>query len=488
MVEENIINEFAVIFNRQKIEHNLIEQFIPVKVVEGYYNEDIACFIDADQNVYPHISSLTNIGNVFAARINIIQTLSEFNDMSLKKIKEEILLDLSQYDFYKNIDEESEDYCQIRIYNKETGELSIFCDKNTAQFNENDENDKMLITSSSIEINDKQEINITPKDIANEIKKTIKGQDEAIAKIATLIWTKYNMPKINKTNMLVVGASGVGKTTIFKKIKEKLDIPLSIYPLSSTLNGYEIEEMLLKLYYDSDMDIDKTENGIIVIDNFEEICSDHSSDELAKFMIQNELLKIISGCEKVIPLDEQTIIKINTAKITFICCGNFLNKKSNDITIGFSTKEQEKQNNSIDTNAIINNSGIISELIECLPIIIELEDKSKNREVLKDILLNSDDSAFHQLAESFAAYGIKISNFDLTVDYLVDTALKKGYGVQKIINTITNMLLNVIEKIGNNPNKYNKLIIGNNIIDDANDYKLVQKRIKVKKKGNINQN
>lgn len=487
MVEDNIINEFAVIFNRQKTEYDEIEQFIPVKVVEGYFIEELECFVDADQNVYPHIASLSNIGNVFAARINIIKALNQFDDMSLKKIKEEILLDLSQYVFYKNIDEESENYCQIRMYNKETGELSIFCDQNTESVNEQNGSDKMLISNSSIEITGTKDTSLTPEDIIHEIKKTIKGQDEAVAKIATIIWSKFNMPKINKTNILLVGASGTGKTTIFKKIKEELDIPLSIYPLSSTLNGYEIEEMLLKLYYDCGMDIDKTENGIIVIDNFEQICSNHDNDEIANFVFQNELLKIISGCEKVIQLDEQTIIKINTSKIMFVCCGNLINKKNNDITIGFSTKELEKQNNN-DIPLIINNSGIISELVECMSIIIELNDISKNRQILKEILLKSDNSVLRKYAESFLEYGIKIENYDLTVDALIDNALKKGYGINKLINTSTNMLLKAIERIGNNPNKYNKLIIGNNIIDNPNDYKLIPKKIKVKKKINTIQN
>lgn len=489
MVEQNIANEFAVIFNRIKTEYDMIEQFVPVKVVEGYFHNDIECFIDADQNVYPHIASLSNIGNVFAARINIIDALNEFNDLSLTKIKEKILLELSQYDYYKNINENSEEYCHINMYNKETGELALFCDKNTDYFYETDENEKDLTTNSLVKINE-EEVNLTPNAIVKELKRTVKGQDEAITKIATIIWAKYNMPKINKTSMLVIGPSGVGKTTIFKKIKETLDIPLCIYPLSSKLNGYEIEEMLLKLYYDTDMDIDKTENGIIVIDNFEEICSNRDKDEIRNFVIQNELLKTIEGCEKTFQLDEQTIIKINTSNITFICCGNILNNKSSDKTIGFNANDQNKQQSNIKIapQTIINKGGIISKLVECIPIIIELNDINKNKGILKEILLDSDYSIFHQFSETFASYGIKIGNLDSTIDVIVENALKKDYSIQRLINITTNMFLKIVEKIGNNPNKYNKLIIGNNIIDNPTDYKLISKRIKVKKKEKPTQN
>lgn len=478
MVEENNINEFAVIFNRLKTEHESIIQFVPVKVVEGYYCKENSCFIDANQNVYPHMASLSSIGNAYAARINIYNALSEFDKMSLTKIKEEILNDLLQYSFFKIIDESSEQYCQIQMYNNETGELALFNDQDTPAYYNIDESNYPLIESD--ETSDKRALT-TPIEIVKEIRKTIKGQDEALNKIATVIWAKYNMPKMNRTNMLIVGPHSCGKTTIFKKIKEKYDIPLSLYSFPSTFSGNEIEEMLLKLYYDSNMDIDKAKNGIIVIDNFEEISSiNNNYDEIINTIMQNELLKIFEGTEKTIKIDEESFLKIDTSNITFICCGSAPDKSAYDLPIGFSIDDRITKQEGIST--IFENGSVKNKLFDFLPISVYLNDISKDKDVLKEILLTSDESPLYQFTESFTSFGITVSNFDLTIDSIITDALNKNYNIKQILNITTNILLQIMEKVGNGPNKYSKLIVGNNITDNYSDYKLIPRVTKVKKK------
>lgn len=479
MVEENQIGELAVIFNRLKATNDKVESFVPVKVVEGYYCEEEKCFIDSEQNVYSHITSTSKIGNVFASRIDIIEILNEYKDLSINKLKEQLLIGMMKYDYIKNIDETAEEYCQIKAHDRETNEVVVFCDKDTPSL---DETEESQVTTSKVKAIEKKvnEEDLTPNDIANQIKKSIKGQDEIIDKIATLIWVKYNMPKINKTNMFVVGESAVGKTSLFKKLRDTIDIPLTIYPLSDNLNGYEIYEMLTQLYYDSDRDIEKAENGIIVIDNFDKICCSRNDDEIEKIIIQNELLKLFNGCVKTFAIDEQTIINIDTSNITFICCGNILNKKRNDKAIGFEPFENKRPNSS--TKTILDKSGIISELLNTSMVVVELNDINKDKATLKEIILNSEDSVFHQISESFASYGIKIINFDSVIDIIIEETIEKGLTIRSIINVINNILLKVIEKIGNNPGKYNRLIIGNNIVNDPQDFFLLPQKIKIKRK------
>lgn len=508
MVEDNIINEFAVILNRTKSQFELVEQFVPVRVVEGYFYEDEECFIDADQNVYSHIASLSTIGNVFLGRTSIIEILNKYKDMPLTKIKQKILSDLSKYEFFKNVDETSDEYCHIKMRDKETGDIYLFSDKDTVIYYEmyselnqgkniSKEHPKE-ITNNSTTIEREEKASLTPDDIIKLVKNTIKGQDEAIETIVTLLWVKYNLPMINKTNMLVFGPSGVGKTAIFKKIKEILDIPLSIYSVTGTsqagYKGHDIEEMLAQLYFDAGMDIEKAENGIVVIDEFDKISNNRDNGEIGTTAIQNELLKLIEGCERAIPLDNHTTVNMDTSNIIFVGCGAFSNlfeeKTEKRHVIGFNSSCETKTANQskVDTEMLVEKGGIIRELAGRLPVIIQLNDLNNDKVVLKDILLNSDESCLYQIIESLHSIGIEIENVDSVVDNLVENAIKKQIGARGLIGSSMNMFLKVFKEIGNNPNKYNKLIIGENIIDNPNDFELLTIKKKTKKKINTTQN
>ena len=510
MVDDNVRSEFAIIFKRVGSEYELVEEYIPVKVVEGYYYEEQECFIDSEQNVYPHIASLVDFGNAYAGRSDMINVIKSNESLSVAEIKERILAVLSKYNFYKNLDESSNTFGVVRTRDKETGEFATFKDKDTDTYygmyaeasnylsgrrNTNNQVDKTeQSTDVSSEDKNEQAKNSTPDEIINEIKKTIKGQDEAVEKIATLIWIRYNLPMIDKTNMLVLGPSGVGKTAIFKKIKQILNIPLSIYSVTGTsqagYKGHDIEEMLAQLYFDAGENIKLAEHGIVVIDEFDKISNNRENGEIGTTAIQNELLKLIEGCERAVPLDNHTNINMDTSNIIFVGCGAFSNlfeqevKKTNTIGFGSLPKEETiKKDIVIDTEVIIDKGGIIRELAGRLPVIIQLNDLNNNREVLKDILLNSDESNFRQIIMSLNSLGIEIENIDSVVDALVDDAINKKIGARGLVSSLMGLFIRIFKEVGNNPGKYNKLIIGNNLINDPSDYKLVnQTKKKVKKK------
>ena len=211
MVEENRIGEFAVIFNRKKTDDESIVQFIPVRVVEGYYCEEDGFFVDLDQYVYPHMANLVDYGNVYACRVNVLELLNKNKDSSIMKIKKEILDSLSKYEYYKNMNEDAEEYAVIMMRNKETGEFSVFRDKDSDEYYEIHLVDEKKESEESKEepsegatVEREKVVNYTPSQIVAEVKKTIKGQDKAIETIATLLWIKYNLPMMDKTNMLVM--------------------------------------------------------------------------------------------------------------------------------------------------------------------------------------------------------------------------------------------------------------------------------------------
>jgi len=499
MVEENQIGEFAVIFNRKKTDNELVEEFIPVRVVEGYYYEEEEYFVDVNQNVYSHIADLTEVGNAYGIRTNAIEIMRANEKFTIVGIKKGILDKALKYEYFKNNDVDSEDFGIVMMRNKETGEVGVFRDRDSDKYYQMillDENSKTNENSS--EETDAKEEQIerektdsyTPAEIIAEIKKTIKGQDEAIEKIVTLLWIKYNFPMIGKTNMMVIGPSGVGKTAIFRKIKDILGIPVSIYSVTGTsqagYKGHDIEEMLSQLYFNSGRNIEKAENGIIIIDEFDKISNNRDNGEIGTTAIQNELLKLIEGCERSIQLDNFNSINIDTSNIVFVGCGAFADlldtKKDTRPTIGFNNYKEEKTANDInvDTEMIVNKGGIIRELAGRLPVIIKLNELS--RENLKDILLNSDESKLRSVIESISSLGIEIENLDTIVNGLVDEAIAAKIGARGLTKSVMNIFLKIFEDLGNNPDKYEKIILGANILKDNGDYKLIPKKVKKKVK------
>ena len=500
-----IINEIAVIFKRVKTEFDLIEEFIPFKVVEGYLYEKDECFIDYEQNVYYHMASLADIGNVFAGRISIYDAMKNNENQSLPEIKKKLLTYFQGFKYYKNTDDTSEEYNIIKVKNKETNEISIFVDKETAIYYEmyqalrdysknniNEKNLKAMGYSENqeeiAEASDTSEIimNKKPLEIITEIKKTIKGQDEAIETIVTNLWMKYNFKDIPKSNLLLIGPSGVGKTAIFKKLKKILDVPVIIYSITGVsqagYKGHDIEEMLVDLYYASDKSIEKAQNGIIFIDEFDKIATKGNTGEIGTTAVQNELLKIIEGTNRTVALDNYHSISIDTTNITFVCCGAFSDLYDNSKkvkTVGFNSIYEEPAKTKITVDNIIK-YGIIRELAGRLPIIVELNDLNGNKEVLKDILLNSDESIFSSIISSIGSMGVNVINKNEVIDLIIDNAIKRKIGARGLIGPTRNIFLKIIYEIANNQEKYQSVVLGPTILENNNDFKLIPKKIKRK--------
>ena len=278
MVEE--INEIAIIFKRKKEdEYDTIEEYIPFKVVEGYFYEQEGSFIDSEQNVYSHMASVAEVGNVFAGRRNLYETIKINPNRNIYEIRKLILEAASKYQYFKSINEDSNEYNIIKMKDKETGQILDFNDKDTSIYYEiyrelmpidySEKNTNLNTEENALDVEDGNNEYGTPLEIINEVKKTIKGQDEAIETIVSIMWMRYKYPNIPKTNMLVIGPSGVGKTAIFKKIKKILDVPLSIFAITGTsqagYKGHDIEEMLSQLYYDSGQNLEKAPQHTKVI-------------------------------------------------------------------------------------------------------------------------------------------------------------------------------------------------------------------------------
>ena len=284
--------------------------------------------------------------------------------------------------------------------------------------------------------------------------------------------------------MLVVGPSGVGKTAIFKKIEKILGIPLTIFPVPGLSQaGYEgrnTDEILKQLYFDCNGDEELLRGkSIIILDEIDKLAYNHSSSgDVSTLGVQNELLKIVEGVKRTIEINQEgDYFDIDTSNIIFVGIGAFseLYKKEKP-SIGFNNQD-DKNNKPINSDRIIN-YGLKKELVGRFPIVIELNAMTK--EILKDIIINSDESELKLTIKALKSLGVKINNLDLLIDLIAEDAIKKEIGARGLVSTINDIFSEIIYTVANNPGKYSEVIIGDNIINDNKDFKLVRKNVKTR--------
>lgn len=470
MVEKK---EFAVLFIKKKINETVTE-FIPHKVIEGTYDKDNNWFNDTtDVLAYLHIEITDHTTMGYGYRTTIEHMPNSLTQESIEKIKQEILDYANKFKYERDLSR-----CEfITVTNLETGEISLFKDAdNMPEYLKN--NKKNNAGTDDI-------LMLTPKDIEEKIKLTIKGQDEAIRKIVTALWTTINFREMRKKNMLIIGPTGVGKTAIFEKIKEILKVPVVIFPVPGLSQagyvGRSVDEILKQVYYDADMDEELAENAIIILDEIDKIAS-KDREGVSTSAVQNELLKIIEGCERYIepnsPHDPS--FTLDTSNMIFIGTGAFqeLFEKEKP-TIGYSTQEKQNNKRELNTERLIN-YGLKREFIGRLPILVELNQLGKKE--LVEIITESDESELNATINALKLLNIEITNIEEVTDIIANDALTKQIGARGLVYTINNMFQEIFYEVGNNPGKYNKVTIGKNIIEDPFDFILTNARTKKRKR------
>ena len=467
MVEKK---EFAVVFEC-KLNDDNTKSFIPVKVIEGKYDSEYNWFVDSEDKVpYIHIEDAPENVLGFANRIVVSFEKYSISSDRIETIKQEILANAKEYTYLTN----EVNGCIIATNNVTGDEYLI------------DDYDDIAAEETTEEIKKDIELNLTPLEIESKVKETIKGQDEAVRKIVTALWTTLKFRNMRKKNMLIVGPSGVGKTAIFEKIKKILNIPVIIFSVPGLSQagyvGRSTDEILKQVYYESVEDLDLAEKTIVILDEIDKIAS-HSGGDVSTSGVQNELLKIIEGCTRYIEssFPGEPGFEMDTSKMIFIATGAFQElhevKKN---TIGFNqTSSTTPTKTTIDTEKLIN-YGLKRELVGRLPIIVEL--KNLGKEELKDIVVNSDESELIATSNALKELGVEIENLDETIDYIVEDAVKNKLGARGLILTINNLFQEIFYEVGNNPGKYSKVILGPNIIKDKYDFQLIKKRTYTKKR------
>ncbi|BBA85009.1 ATP-dependent Clp protease ATP-binding subunit ClpX [Candidatus Nardonella dryophthoridicola] len=321
---------------------------------------------------------------------------------------------------------------------------------------------------------------INPTYIYNELNKDIIGHDN-VKKILSIsifnhyIKNKYKINNINKSNILLIGPTGCGKTLIAKSISKLLNIPFSISDATSlTEAGYvgeDVESLIYNLLRICNFDIKKTEEGIIFIDEIDKISRKSYNPSITRDVsgegVQQALLKIIEGTIANIPIrggrkhPYQEFINIDTSNILFICSGSFngLDKitNKNKYNIGFNL--DNKNDNFLNTNYLYNDLikyGFIPEFVGRFSILLKLNNLNL-KEMIK-ILVKPRNSIINQYKEIFKLYNIEI---DFEKDSLIKIAkksVKLKIGARGLKYILDDLLIDLMFYVNYEKNKKNKRI------------------------------